>query len=166
MTGSTSPATTPPVQALELGRLDQIALATLGLVLLAFGFFYLLDPALSLSSIDTLAVHLGLGTNPPNEPAGYDRSWLIFTFAYMMGATACCFLALLRPAASPVYLELLLLLKVTSSLTGLAFYLALDPYGFYLATFLTDGVIALIVFAIYRHVMRAHLARTRDTSPV
>lgn len=168
------PEVARPAGSSPSGRLCppvQFGLVILGMILLIFGFFYVLAPATAISSVDTLASQVGVKTLPPTEPNSYDRSWLIFTFAYMMGATACCFLTLVRPDGRLAYLEILLLLKSTSSLTGLAFFLALNPYGFYLATFITDGVIFLAVLAIYLHIRRAHtpgsasLSRNSEPGP-
>ncbi len=134
-----------------------IALLILALVLLVFGFFYLLEPGPSVSSINSIATTLGLHlpATPSNPPEF--RGWVGFTFAYMMGATACALMAALsRPPARDAYLNILMLLKGTSSLTGLGLFLAQAAYPFYLATFLTDGLIFLGVLLVRLHLTRSH----------
>ncbi len=132
-------------------------LVVLGLVLLLFGFFYLLAPGPSVGSINGIATTLGLHLTPtPSEVPAF-RGWVGFTFAYMMGATLCCFMAARTTApARTAYLNVLLLLKGTSSLTGIGLFLAQAAYPFYLATFLTDGLIFLGVLLLRRHLLASH----------
>lgn len=136
--------------------LAEIVLYVLGVVLLVFGFFYLLEPSLSVSSINAIAVALGLHLPPAPTDVPDFSGWLGFTFAYMMGATFCAFQAArIRAPERIAYVNVLLLLKATSSLTGLGFFLGEHEYPFYLATFLIDGLIFGVVLYV----------RTRLTRP-
>ena len=134
-----------------------VVLVVLGLVLLLFGLFYFLAPGPSVGSINGIAMTLGLHLTPtPSEVPAF-RGWVGFTFAYMMGATLCCLMAARTTApARTAYLNVLLLLKGTSSLTGIGLFLAQAAYPFYLATFLTDGLIFVGVFILRRHLLASH----------
>ncbi|MDE1819722.1 MAG: hypothetical protein KGJ23_01880 [Euryarchaeota archaeon] len=135
-----------------------LALLLLAVVLYVFGVFYVLDPSASVASIQGVATGIGLKLPaPPSEPSGYFYGWIGFTFAYMMAAATSSFFAARSSTESrTAYLNVLLVLKGTSSFTGIVLFVSQPHYAFYLATFLTDGLIFLGVWAIRAHLLHRH----------
>lgn len=169
MTDSTTPSRSAPGgRSRHPGGPDcstaSFALLVLAVVLYAFGAFYLVDPNLSVSSVDAIAqsLHLGLPATPPMAPGAF-LGWVGFTFAYMVGAGSCALLASRGPDGREAYLNILLVLKGTSSLVGLGLFVAQPHYAFYLATFLTDGTILGIVWFVRQHLAKYHAAPPRAT---
>jgi hypothetical protein len=140
----------------------RIILLVLALVLYVFGFVYVLAPAYSISSIQSIANGIGLHLPvPPTEPSGFFYGWIGFTFAYMMAAASCALLASSPSPERPAYLNVLLVLKGTSSMTGLVLFVRGPAYAFYLSTFLIDGLLFLLVLVLRIHLTRRHeLGRT------
>lgn len=126
------------------------------LLFLVFGVLYLGAPDAVVGAVSSLGKSLGIDTVPSSGSPGIFDGWLIFTFAYMMGAAAASFLAATAPYDPLPYLRILTVLKVTSSMTGLALFLFVDPFAFYLATALVDGVIAVTIFMLFTH-LRGHM---------
>lgn len=149
-------------------RASNLVLRVLALVLFVFGFVYLLEPGLSISSIQSIATAIGLHLpTPPPEPSGAFYGWIGFTFSYMMAASACALLASFEQGhARTAYLNVLLVLKGTSSLGGLALFLHGPPYAFYLSTFLVDGLLFLLTFYLRSHLLRHHEARAATLGEV
>lgn len=128
-------------------RLASLVLVVLALVLYVFGFVYALDPGMSASSIQSIALAIGLHTPPPPSDASPQfYSWVGFTFSYMMAAGTCSLLASRPSPERMAYLNILLVLKGTSSLGGLVLFVRGPEYAFYLSTFLVDGLLFLLVW--------------------
>ncbi len=132
-------------------RTSSLLLYALGAIFLLFGFLYVVYPMSTAQTIGQLGANLGLPQPPSDHLEDSFGGWLIFTLAYMIGAAACSFAAGREPTEPAPYLNILLVLKITSSLTGLTFFLTQDHYAFYLATFLVDGLLAFLIFGIRRH---------------
>lgn len=84
-------------------------------------------------------------------PASEQRLWVSLSFAYMSVVTALALLAASDPRRYLHLLPILALGKITSSLSGLGFYLVSRPAFAYLATFVVDGAIVLVVMGCYLH---------------
>lgn len=140
-------------------KLSSIVLLVLALVLYVFGLLYFVDPNLSVSSIQGIAVSIGLHLPAaPSTSSGAFYGWIGFTFAYMMAAGTCAFLASRGPEGRTAYLNVLLVLKGTSATTGAVLFLAQAHYAFYLATVLTDGLLFVLVWFVRAHLVREHSA--------
>lgn len=144
-------------------RLASIILLVLALVLYVFGFVYALAPATSISSIQTIAVAIGLHLpKPPPEPPGFFYGWIGFTFSYMMAAGTCSLLASRPSPERMAYLNILMVLKFTSSMTGLVLFVRGPAYAFYLSTFLVDGLLFVLAVVLRTHLRRKHPLRERE----
>ncbi|MBI3890996.1 MAG: hypothetical protein HY303_05650 [Candidatus Wallbacteria bacterium] len=127
-------------------RLCRLVLRVLGVTFALVGVSFLAAPDAVVGLMNLIGRLLGPF---PETPVGGARLWVSLSFAYMSVVAA---LALLTATDPPRYLHLLPILalgKLTSSLSGLGFFL-LEQHAFvYLATFVVDGSIVLLVMGCW-----------------
>ncbi len=134
-------------------RNSSVILYLLSILFLVFGVLYVAFPQTAVNDITQIGNALGLPAPTPAQLADSFGGWLIFTFAYMVGATASSFLAAREPENPRPYLDILVVLKVTSSGTGAVFFLTQAHYAFYLATALVDALLAVVVLVVRAHLL-------------
>ena len=83
------------------------------------------------------------GMNFDPLPLDQGRIWVAFTFSYMVLVVGLAYLALRDPINGHLFLILLALGKLSSSLTALGFYFVDRAALLYLATFIIDGAIVI-----------------------
>lgn len=117
----------------------------MGFLCVAFaltGLAFLLVPG----SIEGMANNFGgIGAVFEPLPISECRFWNTFAFAYMVLVTALAWMAARDPESSYHLLMLLLVGKLSTSLTALALFFLERPAAGYLGTFLIDGGIVIIV---------------------
>ncbi len=148
---------------------SSVILYFLGALFFAFGALYFAAPDWVVGFVDRT-----LGTSGTAVTAGGPSApfygWLVFTAAYMVGAGVSSVLAAREPDHPTAYLIVLLVLKITSSLTALGVALSQRSsqyFPFYWVTFVVDGLLALIILAVLRH-LREHAResmRLTENSP-
>jgi hypothetical protein len=95
--------------------------------------------------------------NRPPSPASGGDFYLILAAGYMYLVTVLSFLMFKQPGNR--YFPLLLIHgKLASSILSLVFFLLQSPYLIYLANFIIDGVIGIIVIILYLHMRRTEWA--------
>ena len=126
---------------------------TLMVVFAATGIIFLSIPDRVLTLFNTLSVFPGMQSTPLN---GWDF-YLILAVGYMYLATVLAFLMFRRPDVH--YFPLLLVhAKLASSILSLAFFLLQAHYLIYLANFVVDGVIGVLVLILYLKMRRTEWA--------
>jgi hypothetical protein len=114
------------------------AFATTGLVFLLF-------PDGTIRALDAVGRPLGF----PNAPASELRFWLSLAVAYMVLVTLLAAAIARDPRGRAHMMPILAAGKATSSLTCLGYFVASSPAFVYLANFLVDGSLALLVIGAW-----------------
>jgi hypothetical protein len=126
-------------------RLDSFAvlvLRSLAVSFAAVGLVFLLAPDATLSFLDSAGALFGRFDPTPKTGA---RLWLALAVAYMLLVTLLAWLAQRDLSKARPYLGLLFAGKAASSLLALAAYASVSTSFPYLANFIVDGAIALVV---------------------
>lgn len=152
---------TPPGRLWPICGTSSLVLTLLGVLFLLFGILYLAFPDPVVSLVSGSGRSLGLDSLPPSGSPSAFGGWLVFTFAYMMGAAGAAFLAAFERRDPIPYTRLLILLKFTSSLTALALFLIEARYAFYLVTALVDGLLGTLIGVVAVH-LRHHMERLKN----
>jgi hypothetical protein len=116
-------------------------------IFLIAGFFFLLFPELTLSSLNIVSAHLFPAL--PLLPVSQEKYWLVLAFAMMMTITALCYMAQRDIATRKDYVIPVLVAKLSTTMAGLAMFLFSYRAFAYLANSVVDFSIFLILLAFY-----------------
>jgi hypothetical protein len=111
----------------------------------AFGAAFLIAPVAVQRVLNQQA--LALGFQP--VAVGQDQMWLPLAIAYMVLITALCAEALRHRPVAGLPVRLIVVAKVSSSLLALAYFLLVTHAFGFLVTFVVDGGLAIVTFALY-----------------
>lgn len=125
----------------------------LALLFAATGILFLGWPDKVLVFFNTLSAYF----NRPLSPVSGSDFYLILAIGYMYLVTVLAFLMFKQPGHRSFPL-LLIHAKLASSLLSLAFFLFQSPFLIYLANFIIDGAIGIIVIFLYLHMRRTEWA--------
>jgi hypothetical protein len=135
--------------------------AALAIAFAATGLVFLLFPDGTIRALDAAGRPLGF----PPAPASELRFWLSLAVAYMVLVTLLAAAIARDPRGRAHLMPILAAGKATSSLTCLGYLLCSTPAFVYLANFLVDGSLALLVVGAWRLVRAADdERRTHDAA--
>ncbi len=128
-----------------LARALRLLFAALAVAFAATGILFFLFPDATIRALNAAGRPLGF----PPAPASELRFWLSLAVAYMVLVTLLAAAIARDPRGRVHLMPILAAGKATSSLTCLGYLVASSPAFIYLANFLVDGSLALIVIGAW-----------------
>jgi hypothetical protein len=144
-----------------VARALRLLFGALAIAFATTGLLFFLFPDGTIRTLNAAGRPLGL----PPAPASDLRFWLSLALAYMVLVTLLAAAIARDPRGRAHLMPILAAGKATSSLTCLGYFVASSPAFVYLANFLVDGSLALIVIGAWGAVRAADDAgRERDAA--